>query len=206
MHIAKRLVPFLTFILAFVVSTSPAQAVSGGDWMAPLKNVLWECSLQSNPRLRFASDKIETLDAGGKIISTMNKVSELEPGILRVDFNRGALMLFIFAEDMQSFVFAHMKSIHEFDLEGATGPSLLPTAPALIHLKDHPDWKTARVQSDKLELLDGSGNAYATNQAVPFTSRVLGVRLPSRGKGAVLMSRVKPGGWYLGGYSIWAPA
>jgi len=172
MHTATRLGLVLSCTMAFIAS-APAQT-SGGDWMAPLNNVIWECSLQSNPRLRFASDKIETLDAEGKIISTMNKVTELEPGVLRVDFNRGALMLFIFAEDMQSFVFAHMKSIHELDLEGATGPSVLPTTPSLIHLKDHPDWKTVRVQSDKLELLDGSGNAYATNEAVPFTSRVLG--------------------------------
>ncbi len=71
--------------------------------------------------------------------------------------------------------------------------------PVELAFKDHPYWKKARIQGEKMELLDESGAVFATNPGIRFYPHGLGVQLPEKGAGLVVMSRQRPGGWYLGG-------
>lgn len=193
--------------------TAAAQQPTGGQptsalaseesFLAALRGVDWECSFTAYPRMRFSADKIELLSQNGQVTRTLNKVSVLEPGILRMEYGSGGMALFIFAEDMKSFVIASMSNASEFDIPGATGPVQLPTtdaaAPVEVVFKDNPYWAKARLHATKMEILDGSDKVFATNGGFAFYPNTLGLKLPEKEAGLALLSRKRAGGWYFGG-------
>lgn len=172
--------------------------------MAELTGKKWECSFTSAPRLRFGEGKIEVLDDSGKVTSSLPKVSHPEPGIVRADFTKG-FQLFIFADDLESFVLASGEQESGFALGG--GAARLPVAATdaamTISFTDNPFWKQARLSADKMEILDGSGEVFATNPAFSYTPQVQGVALPEKQAGCLILSRQKPGtGWYVSGRNL----
>jgi tetratricopeptide (TPR) repeat protein len=174
-------------------------------FLTEIANKEWECSFTAYPRVRFFADKIEVLSSDGKVTSTLNNVTHPEPGIVRVGFNSG-VVLFVFSDDLQSFVIANMKDMSEFTVNGAVGAVKVPAAatdkPLEIAFKDHPYWKTARLHHDRMELLEANGAVFATNAGFAFTPQTLGVQLPEKGAGLVALSRKGNGGWYLGGMHL----
>lgn len=167
--------------------------------MTEIANKKWECSYTAYPEVRFLGDKIEAL-AADAILSTTTGAKIIEPGIIRQNFNEGSLALFVFSDDLQSFVVGMMKEIHEFTV---AGESALPTSgvkPVDITFNAHPFWKQARLHKDKMELLDSAGKVFATNETYGFLPQVQGVLLPEKQAGMIVMSRQKPGtGWFLSG-------
>ncbi len=176
-------------------------------FLAELAGRKWECSFTNLPELRFHADKVEVIAGDGKVFNTLSKVSHPEPGIIRVDYNSG-FQLFVFADDLESFVLTSMEEQSAFAVEGgAAAPVRMPLAaadvPHTITFTDNPFWKQARLSADKMEVLDGSGNVFATNPAFAYTPQVLGVALPERRVGALILSRQKPGtGWYVNGRNL----
>ncbi|TDU81119.1 hypothetical protein EI77_00421 [Prosthecobacter fusiformis] len=181
----------------------PPYLQSKEAFMTGLGNATWECSFTNYPRLRFYADKIELLAGDNKVFGTLKNVSILEPGVIRVDYNNGGMALFIFSEDLKTFVLANMNDISEFDIAGATVPVKLPAGaadpPLEATFKDNPFWKKMRVQADKMEVLDDSGAVLAVNEGFAFYPHALGLKLPDKKAGFVLLSRHRPGGWYLSG-------
>ncbi|MBB5035877.1 hypothetical protein [Prosthecobacter dejongeii] len=96
-----------------------------------------------------------------------------------------------------------MSEISEFDIPGSQVGVKLPATAADAALeatfKDHPFWKKMRLHAAKMEVLDESGAPFATNEGFAFYPRGLGVKLPEKGVGFVVLSRQRAGGWYLGG-------
>ncbi|MGV3661087.1 MAG: hypothetical protein ACO1TE_12945 [Prosthecobacter sp.] len=171
-------------------------------FLAELAGKKWETSFTTYPRVRFNADTIDIVDDDGKVSRSLVKVSQPEPGVVRVEYSSGQFALFIFADDMESFVLASMKDLSQFKVEeGAAKIPLAGTdAPLTISFTDNPFWKQARLHVDKMEILDGSGNAFATNRAFAYSTRVQGVALPENQVGAVILSRQTPGtGWYVSG-------
>lgn len=181
----------------------PAAMASSEAFMSALRGKEWECSFNAYQRLRFVGDKIELLAQDDQITGTLVNVSVLEPGIVRVDYSSGAMVLFIFSDDMKSFVIANMKNMSEFEVKGATAPVKLPTtadaAPVEVTFKDNPYWGGANVHASRVEIKDTEGKVFATNDGFAYYPHVLGLKLPEKGAGVVVFSRTRPGGWYLGG-------
>ncbi|HEY1050373.1 MAG TPA: hypothetical protein VGE39_11480, partial [Prosthecobacter sp.] len=175
-------------------------------FLAELAGKKWECSFTTLPELRFHADKIEVIAPDGKVSSTLSKVSHPEPGMVRVDYRTG-FQFFIFADDMESFVLTSMQEQSGIEVGGGGAATKLPVeaadAPLTISFTDNPFWKQARLGADKMEILDGSGNVFATNPAFSYTPHVMGVALPEKKMGAVILSRQKPGtGWYVNGNNL----
>lgn len=191
-----------TFLPAQGQEANPAFQ-STDSFLTALNNADWECSFTSYPRLRFGAEKIEILSSDGKITNTLKNVTHPEPGLIRVGFNNGGVVLFSFSDDLQSFVIANMSEMSEFDIPGGTAgvklPSTASDAPLEVTFKDHPYWKKARLHAAKMEVLDESGAPFATNEGFAFYPRGLGLKLPEKGAGFVVLSRQRAGGWYLGG-------
>jgi hypothetical protein len=187
-----------------------AAMASSESFMAALRGKDWECSFNSYPRLRFAGETIELLAQDGKISSTLKSVSVLEPGIIKVDYSSGAMVLFIFSEDMKSFVIANMKNMSEFEVKDGTAPVKLPNSaeavPVEVTFKDNPYWGGASVHASRVEIKDPEGKVFATNEGFAYYPHVLGLKLPEKGAGVVVFSRKRPGGWYLGGRHLGAGA
>lgn len=175
-------------------------------FLAELAGKKWECSFTTLPEVRFYADKVEVLAADGKVSSTLSKVSHPEPGIVRVDYRTG-FQLFVFADDLESFVLASAEEQSGIVVEGGGAGTKLPLTaadtPLTISFTDNPFWKQARLSGDKMEILDGSGNVFATNPAFTYTPQVQGVSLPEKKGGALILSRQKPGtGWYVNGNNL----
>lgn len=174
-------------------------------FLTEIANKDWECSFTAYPRVRFFADKIEVLADDGKVTNTLKNVTHPEPGVIRVGFSKG-VVVFIFSDDLQSFVVANMKDINEFTVDGAAGPLMLPSVntatPLDITFKDHPYWKKARLHADKMEVLEEDGKVFVTNPGYAFTPQAQGIRLPEKGAGLVALSRKQPGGWYLSGMHL----
>lgn len=173
-------------------------------FLAEIASKKWECSFTNYPELRFQADKIEILASDGKVTSTINRVTQVEPGIIRADFTKG-VQLFVFGDDLQSFVILSMEDISEFEVVGATAAVTLPSAsaaPLEIKYLDNPFWKGSRLHADKFEVLDESGKVFATNRAFPFNAQVQGLVLPENRFGGVALSRRSPRGWYLSGKNL----
>ena len=175
-------------------------------FLTEIVNKKWECTFTNYPELRFQADKIEILDSSERVTTTLIKLTHVEPGVIRVDFNGGVIQVFVFSDDLQSFALASMNEMSEFTVKDATGPSVLPAGPAAVPLElqftTHPFWKAARVHAGKFEVLDGSGAVFATNEAFPYYPHAQGVILPEKQVGMTLLSRQKPGGWYMAGKNL----
>ncbi len=76
------------------------------SFLTALNNAKWECSFNIYQRLRFFADKIDLLATDDKVTSTLKRVSHPEPGVVRVDFTSGAVVLFLFSDDLKTFVIA----------------------------------------------------------------------------------------------------
>ena len=161
---------------------------SQASFFAALKNQSFECSFTGLPRARFFPDRVESLNVDNSIAKTYQRVSCPEPGLIRVDFN-GMFWLMAFSDDLQSFVIGSMNSVYECDFP----------ATDTITFKDHPDWKQARLSDKGMELLDAQGSAFATNPGISFFAQVQGFLLPEKGKGMLVKSRQRQGGWYASG-------
>ena len=185
--------PFFKILAACLsVSASATGAASDfeneASFFAALQGKIFECSFTALPRARFTTTKVESLATDNSIAATYSSVQCLEPGVIRVSFNSG-LWLIAFTDDLSGFVIGNMTSMHEYDA----------TSPELIAFKTHPDWKSARVLPEKMELLDSTGNPFATNPAINYTDRIQGFLLPNKGKGMLVRARSRPGGWYASG-------
>lgn len=204
----SRLAVFLALLATTLESPSaraeaPAAFQSTETFLAALNNATWECSFPSYPRVRFHADKIDLLSTDNRVTRSLSKVSHPEPGVIRVDYTGGEVVLFIFSDDLKTFVVANMKEITEFDIPGAAGPVKLPalaTDPPLeATLKEHFFWDKVRLHASKMEVLDASGSVSATNEGYAFYPHGLGLKLPEKGAGLAVLSRQRAGGWYLGG-------
>gem|GEM_PF-5101923 len=176
-------------------------------FMQEIANKKWECSFSNYPVVRFQPDKIEILANNGQILADLKNLKHLEPGVIRVVYDQADnVVVFAFAPDLQSFIVANMEEISEFDLPSANAPGLAPTSnadvPLDVKFKNHPYWEETKLYSDKMEILDGEGKVFATNTTIPYYQNVRGVILPQKQFGALILSRTKPGGWYLRGYNI----
>lgn len=175
------------------------------SFLAALNNAKWECSFNSYPRLRFGATSIDILGNDNKVTSTLTRVTHVEPGLIRVDFNKG-VVLFSFSEDLKTFVIANMTDITQFDIPSATDPVALPKTendpPLEVVFKDHGFWNKMRVRGETMEVLDDTGNPMITNAGFRFLPHSLGVQLPDKGAGMILLSRQRPGGWYLSGRHV----
>ncbi|WP_294232430.1 hypothetical protein [Prosthecobacter sp.] len=175
-------------------------------FLTEIVNKKWECTFTNYPELRFHADKIEILDSTERVTTTLVKLTHVEPGVIRVDFNSGVIQVFVFSDDLQSFALASMDEMSEFTVKDAQGPSKLPESPAAAPLEvqftTHPFWKAARVHAGKFEVLDGNGTVFATNEAFPYYPHAQGILLPEKRVGMTLLSRQKPGGWYLAGKNL----
>lgn len=187
-----------------VLAQVPAELQSPESFWTALRNVDWECSFNSYQRLRFGPEKIDLLGQDGKVTGGLTRISLLEPGIIQVDYsNSNGVVLFVFADDLKSFVVANMNDISEFEITGAAEPKSLPTndaEPGLeISFKDNPFSKKARLRAAAVELLDDGGATHAANEGFAFSPHALGFKLPDKKVGAAFLSRQKAGGWYLNG-------
>lgn len=176
---------------------------SNEAFSAALSNVDWENSYNTSPRLRFLPEKIEMLANDGKVTGTYTAISMVEPGIVKAEHRSGDITLHVFGDDLRTFVKGSMKDMSEFEVRGATGPVKLPATaadkPLEIVFKNNPFWKGLRIHADKVEILDEKGNAFATNPGIRFYPHVMGVELPEKRAGMILLSRQRPGGWYVDG-------
>ncbi|MEN3942742.1 hypothetical protein WJU23_15690 [Prosthecobacter sp. SYSU 5D2] len=172
-------------------------------FLSALNNSTWECSFNSYQRVRFHADKIELLSTDNRVTRTLNDISHLEPGVIKVPFSSGGLALFIFADDLKTFVVANMQEITELEIPTATGPVKLPVQasdpPLEATLKEHFFMDKVRVHASKMEVLDAAGSVSATNEGFAYYPHGLGLKLPEKGAGLVVLSRQRAGGWYLGG-------
>lgn len=167
--------------------------------MTEIANKKWECSFTSYPELRFHEDRIEVLASDEQITSTLIKLAHVEPGLIRVDYKSGAMLFFVFGDDLQSFVIASADTAHEFTVAGASAPVRFSAKPMDLRYTDHPHWQGSRSHPDKFEILDEAGAVYATNLAVRYDDHAQGVLLPEKRYGLAVLSRQKPGGWFLAG-------
>lgn len=186
----------------------PAAFQSTESFFAALNNVTWECSFPSYPRLRFLPDKIELLSTDNRVTRTLENISHPEPGVIQVGFSSQGVVLFIFADDLKTFVVANMLDISEFDIPGATGSVKLPVLPSDppldATLKEHFFWSKVRLHASKMEVLDAGGSVSATHEGYAFYPHGLGLKLPEKGAGLAVLSRQRAGGWYLGGRHLGA--
>lgn len=213
MNLSRALLILTTVVTCFLWSAHaqeagqihPALATNEG-FVTALKGVDWECTSNSYKRVRFNADSIELLSPENKVTSTLKNVSILEPGVIRVDYSNGGIVVFVFSDDLRSFVIANMTSISELEIPGAAEPVKLPagpeSSPVELGFKDNPFWKAARLYAEKMEILDDGGTAFAENEGFAFYRHVLGVKLPDKAAGIVILSRHRPGGWYLGGRTL----
>jgi tetratricopeptide (TPR) repeat protein len=173
------------------------------SFFSALNNVTWETSFPRYPRVRFLPDRIEVLAMDNRVMNRFTGVTHLEPGVIKLEQPGGELVLFQFADDLNSFVVANMLDITEFDVLGAAGPVKLPALPSDppldIKLKEHFFWNQIRLHSDKMEVLDAGGSASATNEGYAFYPHGLGMDLPEKRAGLAVLSRKRAGGWYLSG-------
>jgi hypothetical protein len=204
----------MTRVLALLIASSsvlysqarhPALA-SHETFMAEIGNKKWECTFTNYPELRFHADKIEILASDERVTGTVIKLNHLEPGVIRVDFNSGVFQVFVFSDDLQSFALASMDEMSEFTVKDAPGSSKLPATsnalPLELQFTNHPFWKGGLIHADKFEVLDGSGAVFATNEAFAYYPHAQGVILPDKRVGMTLLSRQKPGGWYMSGKNL----
>lgn len=205
----RRLVLLTAFLLAatfFAQAQQPHPALQSQEaFLSEIAGKKWECSFTIYPELRFFADKIEILTPEGKVTRTLAKLSHPEPGIIRVDFNGGDFQLFVFSDDLQSFVIANMTDMSEITVAGGAArlPAIASSAPLSVSFTGNPFWKEARLHADKMEVLDGSGTVFATNPTFSYFPHVHGVSLPEKRAGAIVMSRQKPGtGWYMSGRNL----
>lgn len=177
-------------------------------FQAEITGKTWETSFTTYPRVRFESSKIEILNERGNVTSTLTNISHPEPGIVRVDFRTpGAFVLFVFGDDLETFVIANMQEMSTLVVEGGKAETKLPLSanesPLTVTFTDNPFWKAAHLHSNKMEILDSSGAVFATNESYSYSPRVQGVVLPERRAGALILSRHKPGtGWYVSGLHL----
>ena len=187
---------------------APAAFQSTESFFAALNKVTWESSFTRYPRLRFLRDKIELLSTDNRVTRTLDDITHLEPGVIRVEFGSQGTDLFIFADDLKTFVVAFGQEISEFDIPAATGPvrlPLLPSDPPLeATLKEHFFWDKVRLHAGKMEVLDAGGSVTATSEGYAFYPHGLGLKLPEKNVGLAVLSRQRAGGWYLGGRHLGA--
>lgn len=211
------MVRFFSFVAAIslaCLSTAAAQKPhpalqSQEAFFAEIQGKKWETSFTSYPRIRFEKDRIDFVGDDGKVTGRMINVSYPEPGQVRVEFRDKSFHLFVFSDDLETFVICNMLEANPFTLEAGAGagaaalPVAATDAPLTISFVDNPFWKAGRLHADKMELLDGSGAVFATHPAFAYSSRVQGVALQEKQAGAVVLSRQKPGtGWYLKGRNL----
>lgn len=196
----RIILPFLIMVPFLRAQTPHAALASSEAFMAEIVNKKWECSFTAYPQVRFLGDKIEAM-AADAIISTLSTVSTLEPGIVCAQYKGGSQAVYVFGDDLQTFVLGTMSEMDEFSVAG--GASKLPVVgegPLEVDFKENPFWKKIRVHADKVEVLDAEGKVFATHEAYAFLPQVLGVVLPEKRVGMVVLSRQRPGmGWFLSG-------
>ena len=190
----------LAGLVSGVTSAATVPALASPEaFMTEIANKKWECSYTSYPQVRFIGDKIEAL-AADAILSTTTGAKVVEPGILRQDFRDGSFGVFIFSDDLQSFVMGLMTEMDEFTAETPDGLPAEGGSPLGVTFTKHPFWNKSRLHADKMELLDSMGKVFATNECYSFLPQVRGVVLPEKQAGMIVMSRQSPGkGWFLSG-------
>ena len=176
------------------------------SFLSEIANKKWECAFSNYPELRFFEERIEILASDERVTGTLIKLTHVEPGIIRVDFNRGSMQFFVFADDLQSFVSVTTSESIDFIVQGATAPVRFSgeegMAPISLRYSNQPFERGGRIHADQFEALDGNGAVTATHPAYPYYPNAMGVLLPEKKVGVLLASRRQPGGWFLSGRSL----
>lgn len=186
----------------------PPALKSHESFLMEIANKKWECSLTAYPRVRFFEDKIDVLAGDGSTTSTLTKITHLEPGVIQVN-SRDNVILFVFADDLQTFAVASMREMSELSVDGGTGPVRLPVTGLnkLLNVqfkgktlrKNRPLWAGARIHADKIEICNAFGTVIQTYPAFAYYPHAQGIFLPDKGMGFVALSRKEAAGIYLDG-------
>lgn len=174
------------------------------EFLAVVKEVPYECSFRSNPRVRFFEDRIENLDSRGKVTGTIKDFSFVEPGLGKIQYNSGAAAWFAFSDDLTTFAVANMEDI--FECSGLqVGETFADSEePVLLTLENHPKIGQVKVGQETITLISPSGSEIGQYPAFHYLPHAVGFVDENLKDGFLLLSREKAMGWWMEGNYIGA--
>ncbi|MCB1064989.1 MAG: tetratricopeptide repeat protein [Verrucomicrobiae bacterium] len=169
------------------------------DFVSGLDGVSYECSFLSNPRMKFFADRIENLDLKGKTTGTLKNFSYLEPGLGKIEYTSGASAWIAFSDDLSAFAIANMEKVYDCTGTEAGATFSETNAPTTLTISGHPTIAKIAVEANTITLYSADGTKIGERQAFRFLPHAIGFIDENFKDGFLLLSREKPGGWWMEG-------
>ena len=176
-----------------------ADFTSMTDFVSGLDGVSYECSFLSNPRMKFFADRIENLDLKGKTTGTLKNFSYLEPGLGKIEYTSGASAWIAFSDDLSAFAIANMEKVYDCTGTEAGATFSETNAPTTLTISGHPTIAKIAVEANTITLYSADGTKIGERQAFRFLPHAIGFIDENFKDGFLLLSREKPGGWWMEG-------